>query len=184
MQFLTDFADQAVVLPLVVMVALGLAVGGWRRGAIGWLVVAGVTLGVVGAAKLAVFVFGAPFGMTLLLSPSGHTASAPLVYGGLAMALLPGRLWGPAVAVAAVIAIGLTRVALGYHTAPDVWVGGGIGLAGTAAMWATLRARPAEFRRLATLGLVAAVLVGFHGLRLPAEGWLRAVAAVVRAGSW
>ena len=41
MTFLTDFADQAVVLPLVLVLALVLAAQGWRRGAAAWLVAVG-----------------------------------------------------------------------------------------------------------------------------------------------
>jgi hypothetical protein len=36
MKFVTDFADQAVVLPLALTICLALAVAGWRRGALAW----------------------------------------------------------------------------------------------------------------------------------------------------
>src|SRR5450432_1483592 len=52
MNFLTDFADQAVVLPVAVVVAIVLAVMGWRRGALVWLGVLGVTFGVILVLKL------------------------------------------------------------------------------------------------------------------------------------
>ena len=35
MRYLTDFADQAVILPLVFATAIALALQGWRRGGIG-----------------------------------------------------------------------------------------------------------------------------------------------------
>jgi hypothetical protein len=99
MQFLTDFADQAVILPLTFASALGISLGGWKRGAVAWLLAIFATLGVVAVAKLVVFMLGPPGRLPLLLSPSGHAASASLLYGGLAYALLPGRKWRVAGAV-------------------------------------------------------------------------------------
>ncbi len=37
MNFLTDFADQAVVLPFALVVAVALGVAGWWRGAFAWI---------------------------------------------------------------------------------------------------------------------------------------------------
>lgn len=180
MQFLTDFADQAVILPLIFASALGISLGGWKRGAVAWLVVIFAVLAVVAAAKLAVFVLGPPARLPMLQSPSGHAASAPLVYGGLAYALLPGRtgrLAGVALGVVAGLAVAAMRVALGAHTLPDAVVGGTIGLAGLAVLCLALGAPPDPFRRWGALALAGATLVGFHGLRMPAEPWLRMVAA-------
>jgi len=185
MQVLTDFADQAVILPLVLASALGISLGGWRRGAVVWLMAIGATLVAVAAAKLAVFVFGPPVRLPLLLSPSGHAASAPLVYGGLLFALLPGRAGraaGLVLGLAIGIGIAVTRLALDQHTLPDVVAGGAIGVAGMVVLYVTLGHPPEAFRRLAAIGLAGAVLIGFHGLRLPSEGWLRALAALLRGG--
>ena len=52
MKFLTDFADQAVVLPLVFALAAVLAWQGWRRGALLWLATIGLTFSVILALKL------------------------------------------------------------------------------------------------------------------------------------
>ncbi len=185
MQFLTDFADQAVILPLTFASALGISLGGWKRGAVAWLLAIFGTLAVVGAAKLAVFVFGSPPRVSLLLSPSGHAASAPMLYGGLAWALLPGRagrLAAMALGVAACAAIAVTRVALGQHTLPDVVVGSALGLAGFAVLCLSLGAPPEPYRRWGTVVLAGATLLGFHGLRMPAEPWLRYVAEWLRDG--
>ncbi|MCX7383677.1 MAG: phosphatase PAP2 family protein [Alphaproteobacteria bacterium] len=183
MRFLTDFADQAVILPLVVTTALGLWFGGWQRATLAWLMVTAVTLGAVGLGKVAVFVWGAPASLPLLLSPSGHTASAPLIYGGLAMLLLPRR-WSRALglplAVLFCAAIGVTRVGLGEHSVPDVWAGAAIGLAGSLALHAAIGAKPYDFRPWALIGLGVAAIAGFHGLRMPAETWLRALADILR----
>lgn len=183
MQILTDFADQAVILPLLLAAALGISLGGWKRGAVVWLLVIGATLGLVGAAKLAVFMFGPPARLPLLLSPSGHAASAPLVYGGLAFALLPGRagrVAGLLLGVAIGVAIGFSRLALHEHTVPDVLVGVAIGMTGMVVLCALLGAPPEWFRRLPAVLLAIGVLVGFHGLHMPAEPWLRGVAELLR----
>ncbi len=184
MQFLTDFADQAVILPLTFATALGISLGGWKQGAVAWLLAIFATLAAVGAAKLAVFVFGPPARLPLLLSPSGHAASAPLLYGGLAWALLPGRAgrWASvAVGIAACLAIAGTRVGLDQHTVADVVVGSLFGLAGFAALCLALGTPPEPYRRWGTVALAGATLVGFHGLRMPAEPWLRYVAEWLRS---
>ena len=178
MQFVTDFADQAVVLPLVLVTAAAMWLGGWGRGALAWSLVCGATLGLVGAAKLIVFAYGPFAGLPLLLSPSGHTASAALVYGGFAGLLFAGprpRFLAP---IAALLAggIGISRVMLGLHTLPDVLVGAAIGLAGAIALEASAGRRPEHFRRVVPLAVGGAVLIGFHGLHLPAEPWLRLLA--------
>src|SRR5579884_655434 len=82
---LTDFADQAVVLPLVVAVAATLLISGWKRGALAWLITAGATLGLMLILKLACIACGPP----QLRTPSGHTAAAAIVAGSLAALLWP-----------------------------------------------------------------------------------------------
>ncbi len=183
MRFLTDFADQAVILPLVVTTALGLWFGGWLRGAVAWLLVIAATFGLVGLGKVAVFAWGPPAAIPSLLSPSGHTASAPLIYGGLAMILLPRR-WSRVLAMplAALVcaAIGATRLGLIEHTGADVLAGAAIGLVGSFALRPAMGRKPEDFRALPLIGLGAAAIAGFHGLRMPAETWLHMVAAVMR----
>ncbi|MCW3475589.1 hypothetical protein OL599_13475, partial [Rhodovastum sp. RN2-1] len=93
MLFVTDFADQAVVLPLAVAIALSLWLAGWGRGALAWCAAIAATFAAVGALKLAVFAFGAPPVLPDLRSPSGHTAAAALVYGGLAALLAAQARW-------------------------------------------------------------------------------------------
>jgi membrane-associated phospholipid phosphatase len=176
----TDFADQAMVLPLALVMTLVLWRAGWRRGAWSWVRVVPGTLLAVGVAKILVFRFGAPFG---LLSPSGHTASAGLVYGGLLGLVLPGGwAWagswrrGAAFALPLALGIGLTRLALDVHTPADVVVGGAFGVAGAGLLtqWAGRRPDGVSLWPPAVLFLIVTLL--FHGLRMPAEGWLRQAA--------
>ena len=184
MKFLTDFADQAVVLPLVVAVALVLVFQGWRRGACAWLVTIGTTFSVVLALKLIFLSCTAVFGPIGLRSPSGHAAAAAAVCGSLAV-IYGGSVRGVLVtAVLAWVAIGLTRIGLHAHSWPEVVLGGGIGLAGAVGMVRLAGAAPGL--RLRPMVLAATFVVAlFHGRHLAAEiaiqdaasnlGWLPAL---------
>ena len=176
MEFLTDFADQAVVLPLALVLGLMLAIFGWPRAALAWAVAVGAALGLTLAAKLILLpcsprVFG-----TALRTPSGHTAAAAVVYGGLVALLLPRRrrLAGAVAASAAVGGvIAATRLMLGVHTGSEVAVGGAIGMAGAVLLVLLAGDRPGgPFSGRAIFGLLAAaavLAVLLHGLHLPAE---------------
>jgi membrane-associated phospholipid phosphatase len=176
MMFLTDFADQAVVLPIVAAVAIVLAAQGWRRGALAWLGVIGVTFGIVLILKLGFLACGPVFGPWGLRSPSGHTAAASVVAGGLVVALA-GRHWAVLlVAVAAALAIGTSRLELGFHSLPEVAAGAAIGLMGAVAL-SHLAGRPPRTRPVSLLAVAGVVAVLLHGMHLPAE------AAIWRASS-
>lgn len=168
MTFLTDFADQAVVLPLVLAVAIILAVTGWRRGAVVWLGVVGATFGVVLLLKLGFLACGPVFIPWALRSPSGHTAAASVVAGGFAT-ILGGR-WLTALLVAMLAAalIGSSRVELGFHSLPEVMIGAAVGIAG-AAVLSHLAGRPPVARPVPLLAVAVVVAVLVHGTRLPAE---------------
>ncbi len=173
MMFATDFADQAVVLPLWLALAAALAALGWRRGALAWLVAVGGTLLAVGLAKLLLLSCG-PAG---LRSPSGHTAAAGVVAGGLAV--LAG--WRGARVAAASLAgaalIGATRLALGAHGPAEVAAGAAAGLGGALALARLAGPRPQGLRLRWLAVTLAVVLALFHGLRLPAEAVLRGASA-------
>jgi membrane-associated phospholipid phosphatase len=188
LHFVTDFADQAVVLPVAGAVLLGLLAIGWWRAALAWAVVVPATLGAVLLAKMTVFACGTPLRDMGLASPSGHAAAAAMVYGGL-VALVLGD-WARtrtglafAGAAASALVVGYTRLALGVHTLADVLAGGLIGLLGALALVALAGPRPARPRALVGVGaatasaVLLAVLVLFHGQRLHAEMHIGAAAA-------
>lgn len=172
MRFLTDFADQAVILPLVLAVAVALAVQGWRRGAVVWLAVVAATFAATLGLKLAFLACSPLFGPMDVRSPSGHVAAATVVAGGLAVMLTRRRASIVPVAVLAAVVIGVSRLLLGAHSLPEVVVGAAVGLAGAGAL---LRlAGPPPALRTAPLALtVLAIAVLFHGLHLPAEAAIR-----------
>lgn len=174
MNFLTDFADEATILPFAALVALGLLFTGWRRGAAAFAIAVAGTLGTVLVLKLSL---AGCVGLSFR-NPSGHTAAAAVVYGGLAgllgaMPVLSGAL--------AALVIGTTRVLLDMHLPGEAVAGGLVGTLGAIVMVRLAGPRP-RLRRAwvpALLGLAAIVL--FHGFRLPAEETIRAFAL---SGDW
>jgi membrane-associated phospholipid phosphatase len=178
--FLTDFADQAVLLPLALMVTVAFAVMGWRRGAVAWLVVIGLTLAVMLALKMFTLACGhlMPPG---LHSPSGHTAAAGAIYGGL-LGLIARRVsghagWTVPCALAIAVVIAATRLALGVHTLPDVLVGSGVGVVGALALAGFAGPPPATVKLLPVITAGIILILGLHGLRLPAEAAIRVSAS-------
>ena len=172
MIFLTDFADQAVVLPVVLAVAIALSAQGWRRGAVVWLAVVFATFGLMLALKLAFLACSPLFGTADLRSPSGHVAAATVVAGGLAALLTRRRLGVLPVAALAALVIGISRVVLGMHSLPEVALGALVGLAGAAALL-TLAGPPPTLKPSRLFAVVVIVAAVFHGLHLPAEAAIR-----------
>jgi membrane-associated phospholipid phosphatase len=171
-RYLTDFADQAVILPLVVAVAVALAVQGWYRGALVWLLVVAGTFGATLVGKM-VFLSCTPvFGPFDVQSPSGHVAAATVVAGGLAAMLTRRRASILPAAVLAAIMIGISRLVLGAHTLPEVILGALIGLTGAAALL-RFAGPPPRLRIAPLIAVVVVVAVVFHGLHLPAEAAIR-----------
>ncbi len=175
--FLTDFADQAVVLPLAATVLALLVAVGWRKGAAAWaLSVCGV-LAVMLVFKLVVFACGWRVPWTGLSSPSGHTAASAVVYGGLLSLMAPPSAAGAVFAALAgglvALVFGLTRLALHVHTVADVVCGAAVGVAGTVLMRALAGARPRRPLGPKLMVVVCAVVLLFHGRRLEAETRIR-----------
>jgi membrane-associated phospholipid phosphatase len=174
--FLTDFADQAVILPIVLAVGVALFAAGWHRGAGAWALVIVGTFGAMLALKLVFLACPASLGIGHIRTPSGHVASAAVVAGGLAAVLLRRRSAVLALAALAAIVIGVSRLALGAHSPAEVIIGAVVGLAGAMAL--PLLAGPTphglDGRRIAVIAV--AVVVIFHGMHLPAEAHIRSTA--------
>lgn len=161
------------------MVAVVWAVLGRR--ATRWVVASAVTLGGMAALKIGSFALLGPW----IFSPSGHTASAAIVYGGLAWVLLRpwlgrpglGRLAPGLVAALCVAVIGWTRLALAAHSVTEVAAGAVVGGAGL--VWLTQRV-PAPGRIWPAIVAVPVVWGLFHGQSLGVEDGLRGLAG----GQW
>ena len=175
MVFVSDFADQAVVLPLAAIVAIVLGVMGWWRGLFAWVAAVGGTLAVMLALKLLGLALAGDLSWGAPASPSGHTAAATVVYGGLAVLLLRGIVpiaLLPAIPAVIVVAMGYIRVALLAHDPAEVVVGGFVGCIGVAALVLTAGPRPRVIG-WPVLGAAACAMLLFHGLHLPAEAAIR-----------
>jgi membrane-associated phospholipid phosphatase len=171
MMFVTNFADQAVALPLAIAIAMTLGVLGWWRGLLGWLVAVGAVFASMLLLKAGSLMARDAFGTTVLGSPSGHVAAACVVYGGLAVLLLRDRapnLLVVAITAAVTAIIGMTRVVVHAHTPAEAVVGAIVGSLGVVALFFMSGQRPAL--KLWPLAAVAlAVMVAFHGQHLPVE---------------
>ncbi len=170
MTFLTDFADQAVVLPVALCIAVALMLLGWRRGAAAWLVGVVGTLGAMLVLKLVFHACGGLIPQAGIHTPSGHTAAAAVTYGGVVALLGASGGLAFAAAAGAAVVFGISRVALGFHTPPEVLVGGLVGLLGAALLIRLAGPPPALRRRnTALLAALLAALVVFHGAHVRAE---------------
>jgi membrane-associated phospholipid phosphatase len=173
--FITDFADQAVMLPLVATIAVALLVQGWWRGAAAWTLAVCATFGAMLALKI-VFLACA-YGFIDIRTPSGHVAAATLVAGGLAGLLVRRRATVVPLAALAALIIGVSRLVLGAHSVPEVVVGAMVGLAGAVTLQWLAGPPPPRFNVRRIGGVALLVVVIFHGLHLPAE-------AEIRANAW
>jgi membrane-associated phospholipid phosphatase len=175
--FITDLADQAVVLPLVVAIGIALLAQGWRRGAAAWVATVIATFAAMVALKLIFLVCSRSFASIDIHTPSGHVAAATVVTGGLAALLLRRRASVLSVAILAATVIGVSRLVLGAHSLPEVVLGAIVGLAGASVLPLLAGPRPPsglDVRRIVVVA--AAIVVVFHGLHFPAEAHIRATA--------
>ena len=174
LHLITDLGDQAVILPLLLATGLLLLLAGWWRGALAWFLAVPGTLGVVLLAKLSTIACQNLLPPIGLLSPSGHTASAAVVYGGaLALALGIGRfrlMWALLSGLAVALLVGFTRFALNVHTLADVLAGGLLGTIGTVVLAWLAGPRPALRRSwIGAAAAMLAIVVLFHGRHVYAE---------------
>jgi len=179
--FVTNFADQAVLLPLVGAVAAGLYLAGWRRGALVWSGAIACTWGAMLLLKLICLACGYLI-VDGLNSPSGHTAAAATAFGGVGGLMVRWRggdwRWTIPISAGFAVVVGLSRLALGVHTPLEVAVAGVIGVIGATVLVATAGLPPPRVRLWPLLGATAAVILLLHGLHLPAESAIRRFVAV------
>ncbi|MGI4802053.1 MAG: phosphatase PAP2 family protein [Janthinobacterium lividum] len=176
LQFWTDFADGAVMFPLGIAIALALLILRQHRAALVWSLAIGCVWGTMLVFKLAGYMIegllpASPLSMIDLVTPSGHVASATVVYGGLIGLLLwrPDTLVVRTLLATAVIAAGMsvTRVMMGAHSISEVLTGAAVGIVGVYC----LTAAGVQVERRARLPLVivaALVMVTQYGTHL---GW-------------
>lgn len=185
---ITALGDSAVLLPLMGWMALCLGLpppcrrDGWR-----WLVATAVCGGCVALSKLLFMAWGLrPPGLDYT-GFSGHTALAILVWP--ALAALLSRGWGSVAHRTAIafgllvgLAVGVSRLALRFHSPSEVWLGAALGAA--VALWflrglSSSRAMPgaSDGRWKAVLGCGALAILAFcYGRVFPSQHLLQDMA--------
>ena len=146
MELVTNFGDIAVLLPASLGLIAFLAWIGSRRDAAAYAAAMATCLTAALTAKLAFAICGGNAPILGVENPSGHAAFAATFYGCLAALFATGRTIGRRLALyggaaALVLAIGVSRVALEAHTAPEIVVGLMIGLM-SIALFNALRIAP------------------------------------------
>jgi membrane-associated phospholipid phosphatase len=174
--FITDFADQAVILPLVLAIGIALLLQGWRRGAAAWALAVFATFAAMLALKLVFMACANSFGTADLHTPSGHVAAATVVTGGLAALLLRRHATVLPLAALAALVVGISRLALGAHSLPEVALGAAVGLAGAYVLQWIAGPPPANLNVRRIVVIAVATVVVFHGMHFPAEAHIRATA--------
>jgi membrane-associated phospholipid phosphatase len=180
----TDFGDQAVVFPLAVGIALVFALSGWRRGALAWTVAIGGTLCLILFLKLRFFACDHLLTAARSGNPSGHTAAAAAIYGGLLATIVRSKLsskrWAllctAAIAVFLAVVVGASRLILGLHSMTEVVVGGTIGVAGAVSFVMLAGPSLLGVRILHVVAIGLLIIIMFYGFRITAEAAIRSVA--------
>jgi membrane-associated phospholipid phosphatase len=176
--FVTEFGDQSVIVPFAAAVAIVLAASGARREALIWCGAILVSLFGIFVAKVFFLPCGHLIPVLGVRSPSGHTAAAAVVCGGLMAVLANRRHWTLPIAFLAAAVIGVSRLLLGAHVPLEVLVGAVAGIGGALVIAACAGPQP-PYRRTRTAVLAIATLLLLHGLRLPAEAHIRGFAYMV-----
>ena len=180
MRFITDFADQGVILPVMATAGLVMALCGWWRGAAVWTGTVSLVLAVMLLLKIAGLYY-AWLAHAPIISPSGHVAAACVVYGGLLLML--GQRWFarfpafmPVPLLGMALAIGLTRLSLHAHTLFEVVTGGIVGCAGGILIGRQCGPvpQPLWVYLLPCVGCIAWLFYGHH---LAIEGTIRSLFA-------
>lgn len=184
--FVTDFGDTAVTLPLAAVTIAFLFFSGWPRAALTFALVLAGCGAAIGLVKLVLQSCGRPLLHIDVANPSGHAAISAMVYGALAVLfsrnILDRYRWLPILAAAALVsAIALSRVVLDSHSPVEVAIGLSIGVMGAVAFWYLLPVLPAGPFRGLWLAAIALIVVGaMHGSRWPIEAVIRGIVHFIR----
>lgn len=185
MNFLTDFADQAVIMPVVFIIFLCIAKAN-KKQALVWLGGIGAFLFLVLIGKMFVHACGQYLPEWDLKSPSGHTASSSLVYGALIGYIIQDKTFYRTFLIAFLIAIifGFSRLYLEVHTVADVVTGGLIGTLGATMVRYlqvkienTTELQMIHIRKIAIV--VGVVFIALHGIHFNQETKIHGYSRVI-----
>lgn len=177
--FVTNFADQAVLVPSAIAVAIGFSLAGWHRGALAWSGVLACIWVSILLLKLACLIGGSLW-VEGLHSPSGHTAGAAAAAGGFFGLIVRRRggdwLWTLPISAGLAIAIGMSRLALHVHTGLDVLVAGVVGVLGAMTVVVLAGPPPSRLRLSPIITALTVMILLLHGSQAPAEVVIRRIA--------
>ncbi len=187
LQKITELGDSGLLTLLVAITSAYLYYCRCRRAAASLLLSFVLAAGGIGTAKL-LFIGCLPNLGIEIASPSGHAALSFAVYAMLAVLLAsqfrkPMRLITYTFAYGLIAAMAWSRVALGYHTTNEViaalLIGGCATIIAYMYLYHRRNAVPPfnPYFLVLILGTVAFLL---HGTRLPAEGFIRQIAAQLK----
>jgi membrane-associated phospholipid phosphatase len=172
--FITDFGDTAVTVPLAGLVVGFLAIARHWRTVVGWVLAILGCGGTIGAIKSLLAACGYRVSIAGVASPSGHVAMSTAVYGSLVTLIaigMPFRFRVPLrlATVLFLLAIAASRLVLDAHDPMEVIVGGVIGLSAVLAFCLLAAPLPDDLpvRWLSALSLLLVALL--HGGRWPTE---------------
>lgn len=185
----TSLGDQAVILPILVLVTLILLVSGQRRAAFWWAFSVALVLGLVLAAKIAFIPCSTYLLVPGLRSPSGHAGASMALYGGLGVLIArltpvrPLRVVALLSGFLLALAIAVTRIVLEAHTPAEAIFGSLIGIIAPAilATRPVLFVRPIQLRWIWLLLGPLALGALLHGVELGAETVIVQVAQRINA---
>lgn len=187
MNLVSNFGDVAILVPASIALIVFLIKFGPRGDATAYATAATASLIAALFAKLAFAACGGSHALFDVESPSGHAAFATTFYGCLAALLGAGqpigrRLAAYGGAAGLILLIGMSRIAIGAHTVPEVGVGlliGGVAVV----LFNVLRIKPARLElttlalvRASPLAMLFALCFLLFGDRWTAEPYIDAVA--------
>lgn len=179
---LTNFGDAAAMLPAAAAIALWLVLGRAWRACFAWVVVVGLISALVAVSKIAFIGWGLGIEALDFTGISGHSTLATMMLGvGAYLSVQPMpravRFAALAAGFAGGIAVGISRIALEFHSPSEVVAGCLLGI-GAGCLFIGF-ARPAFRPPSMPLGLGASlclILVVIHGQHAPTQGWITQVA--------
>lgn len=175
---ITDLGDLAVLLPLVAVLTAWLVAIRQPRAVMWWLVAVALCMG--STAVLKVYFYVCP-PLADLHNPSGHTSLSTLVYGALTLAVATSVTGWKRVPVifagaALIVAIGISRVLIHFHSFLEVVLGSVIGICALALFAGQFwPGRPREPRLRALLIACVGLMVMLNGQDLQAEDMFHAL---------
>lgn len=176
-QVLTHMGSASLLLPMVLLMAVGFWFSGQRRLVWVWLPTLALACFLTLVSKILFMGWGIGSAFLNFTGISGHTVLAtsvfPLLMGALWGSWLPRRpAWGVVLGLCVAAGVALSRVVLGAHSASEVTVGWLLGLAVTLRCVPSLAAglQPPRLVRLAPWVLLLALHTG-SATYLPSHSW-------------